>query len=103
MRHASAWYRAGAVNLAVRCDIFRYCIYRAARVSSNLKACRQRKSHLAASLVALGRHDRALGTVRACGEVLPDITVADLDRVPLKDAAKMEELRSRLREAGFGG
>ena len=58
---------------------------------------------LAASLVALGRHDRALSAVRACGEVLPDITVADLDRVPLKDTAKMEELRSRLREAGFAG
>jgi TolB-like protein/DNA-binding CsgD family transcriptional regulator/Tfp pilus assembly protein PilF len=58
---------------------------------------------LAASQVALDRHEPALETVNACGNILPDISVLDLERVPLKDTEKMDELRDRLRNAGFVG
>ncbi|MGA8262490.1 MAG: hypothetical protein WB783_19950, partial [Arenicellales bacterium] len=56
---------------------------------------------LAASLVALGEQDRARQAVARCKGVLPETTLADLSRVPLRDAARMEEFRAHLREAGF--
>lgn len=56
---------------------------------------------LAASQVALDQHDKAASTVKACQTGVPQIRLADLERVPLKDTAKMAELRRRLREAGF--
>lgn len=56
---------------------------------------------LAASHVALDHHQQAAETVKACQYVLPDICISDLDRVPLKDPAKLSELRERLRKAGF--
>lgn len=56
---------------------------------------------LAASLVALDEHDRAREAATRCKSVLPEPTLADLSRVPFKDTAKMDEFRTRLREAGF--
>ena len=56
---------------------------------------------LAASHVALEQHADAARAVKACRDALPDICVKDLDRVPLKDPDKMNELRARLRKAGF--
>jgi TolB-like protein/Tfp pilus assembly protein PilF len=56
---------------------------------------------LAASHEAMGRHDQASEACRACLGVLPDIRLGDLDRVPLKDAEKMDEMRLRLSKAGF--
>ncbi|MFA8443140.1 LuxR C-terminal-related transcriptional regulator [Yoonia sp.] len=58
---------------------------------------------LAASYVALGQHEEAAGAVKSCQDVLPDICVRDLDRVPLKDPRKLSELRERLLTAGFSG
>ncbi|WP_299154915.1 tetratricopeptide repeat protein [uncultured Tateyamaria sp.] len=56
---------------------------------------------LAASHVALGHEEDAVKTVKSCQKVLPDICVNDLDRVPLKDTDKLNELRARLFKAGF--
>ena len=56
---------------------------------------------LAASYVALEQHEEAAGAVKSCQDVLPDICVKDLDRVPLKDPGKLNELRARLLTAGF--
>jgi TolB-like protein/Flp pilus assembly protein TadD len=57
---------------------------------------------LAASHVALGQHDDARAAVKACQAVLPDISIGDAERTPLKDSTKMQEFRERLCEAGFG-
>lgn len=51
---------------------------------------------LAASQAALGRSDQARAAVEARRAVLPTISVADADRTPLRDAAKMQEFRDRL-------
>lgn len=56
---------------------------------------------LIASLVAQGKHDQARDAVARCLDVLPKTTLADLKRVPVRDVVKMEELRSRLQQAGF--
>ncbi|WP_299409871.1 LuxR C-terminal-related transcriptional regulator [uncultured Roseobacter sp.] len=58
---------------------------------------------LAASHVAQGHQEDATNTVKSCQNVLPDISVKDLDRVPLKDLNKLNELRTRLFKAGFSG
>ena len=56
---------------------------------------------LAASQIAMKQNKQASETVLACRSVIPNISVKDLARVPLKDATKMEELRGRLIKAGF--
>lgn len=56
---------------------------------------------LVASYVALDQHEQAKEAVTACQNILPDIRAKDLDRVPLKDPAKMKDLRTRLHKAGF--
>lgn len=56
---------------------------------------------LAASHVALGQSEQASDAAKACLEVLPSISVADAERIPLKDPARMRELRTRLCAAGF--
>ncbi len=56
---------------------------------------------LVASYVALDQHEQAKEAVTACQNTLPDIRSKDLDRVPLKDPAKMKTLRTRLRKAGL--
>jgi TolB-like protein/DNA-binding CsgD family transcriptional regulator len=58
---------------------------------------------LAASHVVLGRLERASDAVQACRNVLPNVSIRDLDRVPLKDVGKMNELRNHLHKAGFKG
>lgn len=58
---------------------------------------------LIASHVQAGHLKRAEAAVRACLQDLPDVTVADLGRIPLKDPAKMEEFRNCLRQAGVPG
>lgn len=58
---------------------------------------------LAASHVALEQHQQAAIAVGACRDILPGICVQDLERIPLKDPDKMNELRERLRKAGFSG
>ncbi|MFT7210100.1 MAG: TolB-like protein/DNA-binding CsgD family transcriptional regulator/Tfp pilus assembly protein PilF [Granulosicoccus sp.] len=56
---------------------------------------------LSASHVALDQHEQAADAVRACKAILPDTGLTDLDRVPLKDLEKLNELRNRLSQAGF--
>ncbi|WP_241559977.1 LuxR C-terminal-related transcriptional regulator [Solirhodobacter olei] len=56
---------------------------------------------LAASHIALGQAEDARAAVETCREVLPDIAASAVERVPLKDEAKMQELRLRLHMAGF--
>jgi TolB-like protein/Tfp pilus assembly protein PilF len=56
---------------------------------------------LVASHVALNRTDRARAAAEDCRAVLPTISVADAERMPLRDAAKMQEFRDRLRASGF--
>jgi TolB-like protein/DNA-binding CsgD family transcriptional regulator/Tfp pilus assembly protein PilF len=56
---------------------------------------------LAACHVALERQQDAAKVVKSCQDVLPEICVKDLDRLPLKDPDKMNELRARLFKAGF--
>lgn len=56
---------------------------------------------LAGSQVALGRTEAARAAVRSWREVLPENTAEAVERVPLKDEARMRELRARLRAAGF--
>jgi tetratricopeptide (TPR) repeat protein len=56
---------------------------------------------LVASNAALGQHERAQEAVAACQIILPDLRARDLNRVPLKDATRMEEFRAHLLQAGF--
>lgn len=56
---------------------------------------------LTASHVALGQTEQARDAAEACREVLPEIAVADVERMPIRDAAKMQEFRTRLCAAGF--
>jgi tetratricopeptide (TPR) repeat protein len=56
---------------------------------------------LAASLVALDRVEDAQKAAAICREHLPDVSLADLGRVPLRNEAKMACLRTRLEAAGF--
>ncbi len=56
---------------------------------------------LVASFVALGRDEQARMAARACSEVLPDLRLSALERVPLQDAGARQELRTRLHSAGF--
>ena len=56
---------------------------------------------LAASHVAIEQKTQAEEAVKACRDVLPDIRIQNLDRIPLKDPGKMNELRDRLRIAGY--
>ncbi len=58
---------------------------------------------LAASHIQAGRPDAAKAAIKTCLEALPDAEVSHLDRIPLKDAAKMEEFRNCLRKAGLPG
>jgi len=56
---------------------------------------------LAASHVAPERYELASKAVKAFHDALPSLCIPDLDRVPLKEAAKMDAFRNRLRKAGF--
>jgi TolB-like protein/Tfp pilus assembly protein PilF len=56
---------------------------------------------LAASHIEAGRDEQAKAAIARCREVLPDAAVSQLDRIPLKDAARMEQFRNCLREAGL--
>lgn len=58
---------------------------------------------LIASHIQAGRMGAAKSAVDACKCVIPSITVSDLDRVPLKDDARMEAFRTALRQAGVPG
>jgi TolB-like protein/Flp pilus assembly protein TadD len=57
---------------------------------------------LAASHVALGQSEQAQAAVAAGEAALPGISVADAERTPLRDAARMQVFRDRLSRAGFG-
>lgn len=57
---------------------------------------------LAASLVALNRVEDARQAAQICRENLPDISLADVERVPLRNEVRMADLRARLQAAGFG-
>ena len=56
---------------------------------------------LVASYEALDRQEDAANAVKYCLDILPDTSIKDLDRVPLKDPDKQNELRARLIKAGF--
>ena len=56
---------------------------------------------LAASHVQANRLVEAKAAVERCREVLPDASVSQLDRIPLKDATDMERFRESLRKAGL--
>ena len=56
---------------------------------------------LAASHMQAGRQDEAMIAIDHCRQVLPEASVSHLDRIPLKDASKMEQFRGCLRKAGL--
>ncbi|MFQ5565611.1 MAG: adenylate/guanylate cyclase domain-containing protein [Paracoccaceae bacterium] len=56
---------------------------------------------LAASHMRANRPEEARGAIERCREALPDASVTQLDRIPLKDAAEMERFRDCLRKAGL--
>lgn len=56
---------------------------------------------LAASYAALEQHQQAKDAVMACRDVLPDVSIHDIERVPLKNSHRMNEMRDHLRQAGF--
>ncbi|MGR3716768.1 MAG: tetratricopeptide repeat protein [Thermohalobaculum sp.] len=56
---------------------------------------------LAASHMRANRLEEAKAAVERCLEVLPDASVSQLDRIPLKDATEMERFRDSLRKAGL--
>ena len=56
---------------------------------------------LAASHEAFDQHALAVAAVKACQNVLPEISLSDLEHMPLIDPQKMHELRDCLRRAGF--
>jgi len=56
---------------------------------------------LAASHIQANRPVEAKAAVDRCREVLPDASVSQLDRLPLKDATDMERFRDSLRKAGL--
>ena len=56
---------------------------------------------LAASYIALDRHQDATNAVKSCQNTLPEIGINDLNRLPLKDTNKLNEMRTRLLKAGF--
>jgi len=56
---------------------------------------------LVASHMRTGRQDLAEAAVKTCLQNLPSSTIADFDRMPIKDAAVLESLRRCLREAGL--
>jgi len=56
---------------------------------------------LAASHMQAGQQGEAKAAIHHCREVMPDASVSHLDRIPLKDALKMEQLRDCLRKAGL--
>jgi TolB-like protein/DNA-binding CsgD family transcriptional regulator/Tfp pilus assembly protein PilF len=89
---ALAHYLAGRYEVAIKC---------AERAIHRMPGWYFAHFVLAASHVALDQHKQAADAVQACRDVLPDICILDLDRVPLKDSVKMNELRNRLHKAGF--
>lgn len=56
---------------------------------------------LVASREALRQSEEARAAVQACRTVLRDISVADAERMPLRDAARMRKFLDRLRAAGL--
>lgn len=56
---------------------------------------------LIASLMRAGREAEAQAAVGRCLKVLPQARVANLNRIPLKDAVKLEQFRECLRRAGL--
>lgn len=56
---------------------------------------------LIASHIQARRPEHAEAAVTACLQVLPTASVANLDRIPLKDPDEMERLRECLRKAGL--
>jgi len=56
---------------------------------------------VAASHFRAGRQDEARAAIDSCYEVLPDAAVSQLDRLPLKNPAEMEQFRDCLRKAGL--
>jgi adenylate cyclase len=56
---------------------------------------------LAASHVQAKHQAEAEAAVERCREVLPDASVSQLNRIPLKDATEMERFRDSLRKAGL--
>ncbi len=56
---------------------------------------------LAASQMRAGRVAEAKAAIQNCYAALPDAAICHLDRMPLKGAAEMEQLRCNLRKAGL--
>ncbi|MEH6360680.1 MAG: tetratricopeptide repeat protein [Amylibacter sp.] len=54
-----------------------------------------------ASHMQAGRLEEAKAAVQSCHEALPDVAISHLDRMPLKCAVEMEQLRDCLRKAGL--
>ena len=55
----------------------------------------------AASYMRAGRKIEAKAAIESCYQVLPDASVSQLDRIPLKDTTTMEQFRDCLRNAGL--
>ncbi len=58
---------------------------------------------LIAGHVQADRPEAARAAVATCLEAIPEARIADLDRIPLSDPAKMEAIRECLRRAGMPG
>ena len=56
---------------------------------------------LNASHIALSQVEAAQQALQRCRTVIPNICLDDLQRVPLKDRDKMDQLRERLQQAGL--
>ncbi|MGB5558332.1 MAG: LuxR C-terminal-related transcriptional regulator [Paracoccaceae bacterium] len=56
---------------------------------------------LAASHMQSGREAEAKAAIADCLKAMPGVSVAYLDRIPIKDTAQMERLRDCLRQAGL--
>lgn len=56
---------------------------------------------LIASHIALSQAEAAQQALHRCRTVIPNICLDDLQRVPLKDKNKMDQLRERLQQAGL--
>lgn len=56
---------------------------------------------LAASHMQAGSVGKAKAAIKKCYNALPDASISHLDRMPLKGAAEMEQLRSNLCKAGL--
>ncbi len=101
-RDPSIFFRFSGLALAhYAADNFEEAISWAERAIHRMPSWYLAHFLLATSHVALGQTEQARAVAEACHAVLPNTSVTDAERTPLRDAAKMQEFRDRLCNAGF--